>query len=259
MPTEINTASGSRYGELAPPAALAPYVECCWWSEAGAAPGVRRVLPDGCVDILFSSGNHEPPALSVVGLMTVHRDVITLPNQSFFGLRFRPGMASLFFPEVAHLTDKVEPLCELRRQHTTELFEQLTESTSLPAKVIAVERYLHRPAKKRPSASRAFDLMTNTDFCMERISASAGISTRHLRRLSLASTGVSPKLLARILRFRRAASRISPAAVDRNQGGWAGFAVECGYYDQAHLIREFQAFSGSAPGRFLQYQANNAS
>ena len=64
--------------------------------------------------------------------------------------------------------------------------------------------------------------------------------------------GVPPKYLSRILRFRRAADRMLASGA---QPSWAQFAVACGYYDQAHFIREFQEFAGVTPDRFLQSHA----
>jgi methylphosphotriester-DNA--protein-cysteine methyltransferase len=57
-------------------------------------------------------------------------------------------------------------------------------------------------------------------------------------------TGFTPKFLARILRFRRAAASLDSAisAVD--------LALDSGYYDQAHLIRDFREFAGRTPGMF---------
>jgi hypothetical protein len=62
------------------------------------------------VDILFSKQNAQPTGLTVVGLMTTAVAPSIEQRQSFFGVRFRPAMASAFIPEVAVLTDEVEPL-----------------------------------------------------------------------------------------------------------------------------------------------------
>jgi AraC-like DNA-binding protein len=56
---------------------------------------------------------------------------------------------------------------------------------------------------------------------------------------------LSPKLLARILRFRYALSR-----VHGQLGEHAGLAADCGYFDQSHFIAEFQRFSGRTPANF---------
>jgi AraC-like DNA-binding protein len=81
-----------------------------------------------------------------------------------------------------------------------------------------------------------------------------GLSERHFRRVCLERAGVSPKYLARLLRFRQVAERIRAMKTSAAQPSWAQLAVACGYFDQAHLIREFQEFAGATPGRFLQSQ-----
>jgi AraC-like DNA-binding protein len=60
--------------------------------------------------------------------------------------------------------------------------------------------------------------------------------------------GLPPKTVARLLRFDRAR-----ALVERTQRpDWARIAVECGYYDQSHLINEFRAVTGRTPATFFQ-------
>jgi AraC-like DNA-binding protein len=57
--------------------------------------------------------------------------------------------------------------------------------------------------------------------------------------------GIGPKEFARVVRFQRA---VHLAALERN---WARIAVDAGYYDQAHLIRDFQDLAGTAPRGFM--------
>jgi AraC-like DNA-binding protein len=74
-----------------------------------------------------------------------------------------------------------------------------------------------------------------------------GWSRRHLGAQFRRQVGLPPKLLARILRFDRVVARLRHA----EPGRWAEVAYDCGYYDQAHLNRDFRAFAGSSPTAFL--------
>jgi transcriptional regulator GlxA family with amidase domain len=77
---------------------------------------------------------------------------------------------------------------------------------------------------------------------MDDLAGRAGLSPRQLRRVCLEQTGLTPKFLARVTRFRHAL-----AEAHRYPGAFAGFAVDCGYYDQAHLINEFRELYGRTP------------
>lgn len=78
---------------------------------------------------------------------------------------------------------------------------------------------------------------------LEAIAADTGWSRRHLSRRVGAETGLTPKLLGRLMRFHAACrlARLRPGE------GWAAIAAEAGYADQSHLSREFQCFAGAAP------------
>lgn len=75
-----------------------------------------------------------------------------------------------------------------------------------------------------------------------------GVSRQHLAAQFRAKVGLTPKMYARICRFRRATGALAQAAAP----DWAQLALDCGYFDQSHLIHDFQEFSGSAPESFLR-------
>jgi AraC-like DNA-binding protein len=73
-----------------------------------------------------------------------------------------------------------------------------------------------------------------------------GVSTRQLERRFKSRVGMSPKHFARIARFQRVFR-----AVEVSGTGWVDAAAKCGYYDQAHLIRDFRDLAGQAPAHLL--------
>jgi AraC-like DNA-binding protein len=70
----------------------------------------------------------------------------------------------------------------------------------------------------------------------------AGMSARQFRRRCLEESGLTPKRLCRVLRFRRSFTLAASRRLS-----WAAVAAETGYFDQAHLIRDFREFTGRTP------------
>ena len=99
-----------------------------------------------------------------------------------------------------------------------------------------------------PSVTRALARLRATEgrAPIGAITDELGCSGRHLSTRFREQVGVSPKLFARILRFQHAVALID------DQPSWAAIAARAGYYDQAHLIREFQQFAGAAPTEFTR-------
>ena len=84
------------YQEFTPPEHLKPFVECFWTHQPGSAVLDYPVLPDGCVDIVYSPGRTSE--LQVVGAMTSARKFTLVAGQIEFGMRFRPAMSQSFLP-----------------------------------------------------------------------------------------------------------------------------------------------------------------
>jgi transcriptional regulator GlxA family with amidase domain len=75
-----------------------------------------------------------------------------------------------------------------------------------------------------------------------------GVSARTLERRVLDHAGLPPSTLRRVLRFRRAFRLLDQAP----PGTWSRIATSAGYYDQAHLIRDFRQFAGAPPAEFFR-------
>jgi AraC-like DNA-binding protein len=97
----------------------------------------------------------------------------------------------------------------------------------------------------RHDGLRAVGAMTRThgNANLDWIAAQANLSPRQFRRRCLEESGLTPKHLCRVLRFRHSNSLASAS----RRPDWADIAGRAGYYDQAHLIRDFREFTGQTP------------
>jgi AraC-like DNA-binding protein len=83
---------------------------------------------------------------------------------------------------------------------------------------------------------------------VERLAERFGLSVRQVERMFQEQVGVSPKVYARLVRLRRAMEMSGREA----RPDWAGIAARAGYFDQSHMVREFQALNGATPVAFTE-------
>lgn len=84
---------------------------------------------------------------------------------------------------------------------------------------------------------------------VEDLAQNLKISTRHLERKFDERIGLSPKQLCQIFCFKNIFYLLTQFPQD-----WASIALECGYYDQAHLIRDFKRYMGLSPNAYIKRQ-----
>ncbi len=232
-----------NYRESPPGAALRLLVECFWTQQPSLRPA--RVLPDACIDIVFSRAG----GLQLAGTMT-RPLVAPAARDAFVGVRFRPGMACcLLGAPAAALADRVLPLDEIWGKRGRALAERLANSSG-PEEMLAHFEAVLKPSRPVSPVQSAIGFLARNAgrVSLKEISRYAGLGERQLRRRCLEETGITPKQLARIARFRRACSSLPP----HSKPDWALFAAEYGYYDQSHFIHEFQQFSGYTPGDYVR-------
>lgn len=254
-------AAKDTYTEHAPCAALRPYVEC-FWTRANhtgptAAAAGHRVLPDGCLDIVFNFGDSAAPKLrgraAVVGTMT--RALVVGPgrHEDYLGVRFRPGKARAFLRLPAdEFTDRAVALADVWGQQGSELEERLAARPGLRGRLGALENALLHSLSQATPADAGLDAVIDTiergcgAVSVHHLSDTVGWSQQHLARKFAAAVGIGPKTFCRVVRFRRLLERVRTRPL-----GWAEAAAEFGYYDQAHLIADFKEFAGLTPAQFF--------
>ncbi len=240
-----------HYREISPSPRLAGQVECFWAMRQDGPGTVHRVLPDGCADLLLTKSG-AGATLEAVGPMTRFADHAVLEGQSVIGVRFRPGRWSGVLDVPGdRMVDTVVPLEDLWGPRAKALADRLAHTGSAEECARLLEGEL--PAQSAGPVERAVAFLERAAGLVEvdDLAREAGLSSRQLRRVFLERTGLTPKFLARVLRFRNAAARAGTA-------GAADLALDCGYYDQAHLIRDFQEFAGRTPGRRQRRRASSS-
>lgn len=203
----------------------------------------RPVLPDGCMDLLWSGGG-----LRVAGPDTHAFRVSDEDEGPCAGIRFAPGTAPAFFGVPAHeLRDRRVTLARLwPAAHVRRLTERIGEAAD---PVAALESLALRTAA---DAGPPDPLMVSVAAHLRQgrsvadTARAAGLGARQLHRRSLDAFGYGPKTLARILRLQRALGLV------RSGMPYAEAAYAAGCTDQAHLAREMRDLAGTTLGDHLR-------
>jgi transcriptional regulator GlxA family with amidase domain len=163
------------------------------------------------------------------------------------GVRFRPGSAYRFVPSpLAALTDSAVPTEEIWGCEGRYLEEAVLTARSHAERTRLVQDFLlSRLAAPRPRFDAAISeiVRSHGQTRVDQLAGRIGWSPRQLEREFRASAGLSPKALARIIRFQNLLRLVGEGRLRE----WASLALEGGYADQPHMVREFRQFSGQSP------------
>lgn len=256
-----------RYRELIPPAWLRDAVECVWildGENGDAAPAFQKVVPDGCAELIVHvaepfravtpNGHASPqPSSLLVGPLTRPLRLEPPRRVGTVGIRFRPAGASRFVPQpLSDLTDAWAPLDAVIGRPAKELEESLAEARTdgeiLSCAVGFLSERSARAAPDPPLEHAVREILARRgNVTVERLAKVCGLAPRRLERRFRARTGLSPKRLSRIARFQS----VLAAVEGRSRAAWLPVALDCGYFDRSHLIREFREMSEETPPAFL--------
>lgn len=243
-----------------PPARLAGTVKVIWMARGTKAEFVRPdpIVPDGCVEIIFNladpfvgeDGRQQPRTL-LAGQMTRPVTAVATGDVDLIGVRFWPGRAgaSLRTP-MWTLRDQLVSASDV--MPTLDALSDDLRNIGRNARLEFLWRDLiHRFSAVRPDrlavVDRAVSMIhaTNGVVRVDAVARRIGTTRRQLERRFRDEVGLTVKDLARIARLHAALRLIeSPHRVPG-----AIIAAECGYSDQAHLIRECRELTGRTPGR----------
>jgi AraC-like DNA-binding protein len=243
------------YREFRPRAELSELVACTWEREVPNvdASAATRVLPDGCVDLIWHGGGLVVAGPDRGPFLSPPR-----PGATIVGIRLRPGAAGLVLGlPASELHDTRVPLEAVWGHRGAELAEEVADAGSAPHRRGRLERIVHEqltrvgePDSLVLAATRRLGLPGSRVGSLTR---AFGTSERQLLRRFNSAVGYGPKTLDRVLRFQRFLAH-SRAASNGN-AGLARLAADAGYADQAHLSRECVRLSGLTPARLVASRA----
>jgi AraC-like DNA-binding protein len=252
-----------------PQAPLGDFVQCLWYWEGAPAPHVKeRLLPNGEPAVIFNLRD-DPiriyDARDLTSFNSYGHAVISGARSSCFvidtsqqervvGIQFQPGGAFPFFPMPASETEDASfDLDDLWPRRAGEIREQLLAAPDVDSMFAILERSLMaqlvRPLELHPAVAYALQHIRRSAevskiaFLTDRI----GLSPRRFIHLFHSQVGLTPKAFCRVRRFQRVLRCVHA----RQEVDWAQVALDCGFYDQPHLIHDFQAFSGFTPAAYL--------
>lgn len=242
-----------RYDEFAPSDTLAPFVHCLWMFEGHDLAELQRVVPDGRCELILhwrapylepaDGGWTAQPRALFAGQLTQPLHLLAREPVGVVGVRFRTAGAAAFQGGLGAFADRRTPLDDApdltvapdeaaRLALATAYVERRIDPRRLDAQVAVAAAAIRASAGRAP---------------LDKLCAAAGLSPRALQRRFRDAVGVSPRMLASIVRFRR----VFEALQDPGVTSWTEAAQAAGYFDHPQMARDFRRFLGCTPRQFL--------
>jgi AraC-like DNA-binding protein len=236
------------------------------WVERTIGTMVRREVPSGIIPIIFNLG----PAYGLIDptgqtrtryvgsfVAGLHESFVVTESGSYaicVQINMSPLGAYQFLGVPMHsLANQVIELEDILGKTVRRLIAQMQEVSDWETRFAMVDEFItNRVAQARPPSPGicwAWRQLNETGglIGVGAIAAELGCSHKHLITQFRREIGLPPKALARIVRF----SRVADILKQNDVASWAEITHRCGYYDQAHLIRDFHEFAGSTPSEYV--------
>jgi AraC-like DNA-binding protein len=233
------------FEELRPSPVLRPFVDRLWMRSGAPPEGTAiRILPDGCIDLIV---NLTTGGAVVVGTMTRAVPYVPEGPVQLVAVRFRPRGASPFLSVAAdELTDRTVDSADVGCRWL-ELVRFADGSPPAAARTLEralLQRLAGIGTPDPPVVHGVSALFGQAPPSISALARDLGLSRQHLNRIFKRHVGVSPKQLARVARLQRAVARLQQGT---GATDLAHTAVGLGYFDQAHMTREFSELAGVTP------------
>lgn len=211
----------------------------------GDAVGVFNV--DECV-------HRTAPTAVLVGPQTHRRFEQQLRGAlTQFVIMFEPdGLQRLYAAPVQEFTDQAHDAQAVLGPSISRLRQALGDAQSFRERVRLVNEFLFRQALRCHEANTISQaarwiMQAGGRVDIATLADCAGLSARHFARRFIGQMGIRPKLFARVVRFQSALETKALHA----QKSWTEIAHDFGYYDQMHMVHDFEQLAGGTPTRML--------
>lgn len=244
-------------------------IACIWTLDGGTPEPVapcERIIPDGCAEIIVQCADpmrrvdaddrtiERQPRAFVVGALSQGWALRATGRVATIGIRIRPhAIAEVFGDSADRFVDCATPLDAVFGRRAGELVDRLASASNDSKRLEVAREFLGRVEPRR---GRRFErvheivgavLRSKGRSAIAEIADRFGVAPKTIERIFREEVGISAKTLARIARFQALLERLRSG----EPGRFAEIAPRYGYYDQAHLVRDFRAFAGRTPSRFV--------
>jgi AraC-like DNA-binding protein len=253
------------------------------YRQRGIAPAMHRGLPSPYLTMIFTLDEPlsievhpdpgQPPGEFGTLLGGLHSSPALIRHdgaQSGIQLALKPpGVRALLGLPAGELAELDVPAEAVLGDVGAELRERVRGAAGWPERFAVLDEILLRQVLTAKDEAVAPEVLWSWRQLLQAggavrvadLAAGTGWSGRHLASRFRAEIGLTPKAAARVVRFDRARRRlVEHAGAGANQdGGYqlADLAAETGYFDQAHLAREFRALAGVPPSQWLAEEFRN--
>jgi AraC-like DNA-binding protein len=249
-------------------ARLAPYVLEYQGYREWAATNVRRVefaLPAAVVIMNFGPAwqlgdGHAPGRMAsygsfIAGMYSTYAISESTGASHCLQFNLTPiGARRLFGIPMHELSERIVDFSDVMGREGASLEAEIAEAADWDSRFEILDRFLiRRIGDAQPicdTLKHAWNRLHNAGgmIPVSTLADELDWSRKHLANRFREDIGLSPKTMARLLRFRRVVDRPSADLLSR----WTDVALDAGYFDQAHLIRDFRQFAGMTPVEFLR-------
>ncbi len=260
--------------------------EICGYAASDMSPGVHRGLPSRTLTLVLpigdplrtapsweslEAGDIDSQHLVLGGLHTT--TAVILQPRTWAGIQVAVsplGARALFGAPAAALPTGRWDARDLLGPVVDQVSERLAEAPDWPTRYAVVLELFDELLRRsdggrsvRPEVAQGWRLLLRSRgrVGVADLARQVGLSPRRLSTLFAAELGLTPKVAARLARFDSARIAVARSAVSRGTSGGpldlAGIAAELGYFDHAHLVREFTAFAGLSPSAWVGEEFRN--
>jgi AraC-like DNA-binding protein len=254
-----------KYHERQPHSILGDTVKCFWTHEATyAADTIQSIPPDGCVELIFNFGSpyllltatppRPLPSAVMVGFQKRTIPIRVDGTVKVVAARlFAWGALALLQDEMSTPSGTVTALGTawdtLVQRLRDEVAQGRYEEASSTLQDFLIQKALSRTYDAKLVRTAAKLLYHTKGQCrIEELADYCHASVRQLQRGFQRVVGASPKFFARTLRFEQAQRRLMMDP----QSDLTELAYQCGYFDQAHFIKDFKSFTGKTPSEYAR-------
>ncbi len=253
-------------GIFEPGSDLADFVMCYWTLESSKdnTPQKNTIIPDGTMKLIFHYGDlykHHPetgdsfflPRCFLIGQLTQPYVVEPTGTTGTFIVRFHPnGFLPFTSIPIGEMENSAVPLDTLFGKEGVKIEQLVLTAESNLQRIALIESFL----LKRLTNGKVIDQIVqsaietiataNGQLSVNELSRQGNLNRRILSRKFANTVGLSPKQLSKIIRLQSTLKQLLNKEVPK----LTELAHKNEYFDQAHFIKEFKAFTGLTPKQF---------